>query len=188
LTNNQFIIKLLDKNEDLIKICNYHGIFNNIVDDVLQETYVKLLNFKEINRYVKDDEPNMFIVFKIISNVIHDYRKVEKKYIDEINIWSDDNGEHSQEIDRYLIYLQRKYGYVYSSSEEDNEKYEFIKNELEHISDWFKKRLLELYINDEHTIRSLSKATKINTNVIQKVFREFKLDCVEKYKIKKTDS
>lgn len=183
MTNNQFIIKLLDKNEDLIKICNYHGIFHQ-VDDVLQETYVKLLNFKEINRYVKDGEPNMFIIFKIISNVIHDYRKVEGRYVDEINIWYDDDGNHKQEIDRYLNYLRLKYGYTTSSDEEDNVKYDFVMNELEHIDDWFKKKLLEIYINDEHTIRSLSKATGIGRHVIQKIFRKFKLSCVEKYKIK----
>ena len=138
MTNNEFIIMLLDKKQDLIKICNYHGIFKQ-TEDILQELYVKLLHFKPINRYVKNGEPNMYIIFKIIRNIIHDYRKVEKRYTDEIIIYFDENND-KRDITQYLEFLKNKHGYSpIEDPEEENEKYDFIVNELESIDNWFNK-------------------------------------------------
>lgn len=154
MSNEDYILKLVDRKAELIKICNYHGVYQ--VDDILQELYVKLLLFKDIDKYVKNSSVNMFIIFAIIRNIIYDYRKSENRFTE-----LDFDIEQDEPI--------------------ENDKYDFIIRELDGIEYWFDRTLLQLYINNDHTIRSLSRETRIGTHVIQKVFRKFKVECVEKY-------
>ncbi len=169
MDNNEYILKLQNYKPDLIRIVNYHGIFFQ-VDDILQELYVKLLVHNDINRYVKDGEPNMFIIFIMIRNIIYDFRKKEYKYV-----------ELNSEFD------------LIEDEDNDIDKYNFLIEEIENMEYWFNKKIVEIYFNyldgeikyeNKHTIRSLSKETKIGKHVIQKVIYKFKQDCINKLKIK----
>ena len=157
MTNNEFVEKLYKKENELVRICGFHGVFD--CDDIIQNLYLKLLLFESIDRYVKDNEPNMYIVFMIIRNMIIDQKKREQKYM-------------MIEIDSNIAYSE----YVYESRKGD-----IILNELEHTTNWYEKKILTYYIEEQHSIRSLAIATQISANVIQKVFRKFKLKCIEKY-------
>jgi DNA-directed RNA polymerase specialized sigma24 family protein len=161
MTNNEYVEKLYKRENELIKICNYHNIFNFECEDIIQELYVILLKFNNIDKYTTDDEPNMYIIFAILKNLIYHYRKKENKY-------------NFDTIDKYKDKLFEE--------ENTNDKYEFIINEINTIDNWFKKRILELYIINQHTIRSLAKETKIGTNVIQPIVHKFKEQVVLNYK------
>jgi DNA-directed RNA polymerase specialized sigma24 family protein len=167
LTNNEYIELLHKKEPELIKICKYHGIYNSFnIDDMIQELYIKLLFFKDINRYVNsDNEPNMYIIFIILKNIILDFRKKENKYnANTLPNWDEDSD-------------------ILQKTEEiiENEKYEFIVNEIQNIPYWFDRQIITLYVNDHHSIRSLAKETKIGANTIQPVVHRFRLQCQEKY-------
>lgn len=163
MTNNEYIELLYKKEIELIKICKYHGIYNSFnIDDIIQELYIKLLFFKDINRYVNsDNEPNMYIIFIILKNIIYDFRKKENKY-NTVTLEDSDVIEKAEEVI-------------------ENEKYEFIVNEIQNIPYWFDRQIITLYVNDHHTIRSLAKETKIGYNTIQPVVHRFRLQCQEKY-------
>lgn len=167
MTNNEYIELLYKKENELIKIVKYHGIYNNMnCDDIIQDLYIKLLTFKDINRYVNlDNEPNMYIIFMILKNIIYDFRKKENKYnTDTLPNWDEDS--------EILEKTEEKIEY---------EKYEFIINEIQNIQYWFDRQIITLYVNDHHTIRSLAKETKLGYSTIQPVVHRFKLQCQEKY-------
>lgn len=168
MTNNQYIELLYKRENELIKIVKYHGIYNTMnIDDIIQELYIKLLTFKDINRYVNNNnEPNIYIIFMIIKNIIYDFRKKENKYnTTTIPTYSEEDSdilEKSEEIN-------------------ENEKVEFIIDEIQNIPYWFDRQIISLYVNDHHTIRSLAKETKLGYSTIQPVVHRFKLQCQEKY-------
>lgn len=167
MTNNEYIELLYKKENELIKIVKYHGIHNAFnIDDIIQELYIKLLTFKDINRYVNsDNEPNMYIIFMILKNIICDFRKKENKYnTDTLPNWDEDSD--------ILEKTEEKIEY---------EKYEFIVNEIQNIQYLFDRQIITLYVNDHHTLRSLAKETKLGYSTIQPVFHRFKIQCQEKY-------
>lgn len=158
MTNNEYVEKLYLKQDDLKRICNYHGIFGDTCNEIIQEFYIKMLKLKNIDRYVMDDQPNMYIMFIILKNMIFDFRKKIKK-----------------------ISPEPLYDFDIPEEEFENEKYDLIINEIEHIDYWFDKTIIKLYIFDNHTIRSLAKDTKISFSTIQPIIHKFKEKCKERY-------
>lgn len=156
MNHNQYIDKLYKKREDIIRICAYYGIFGYQANDIEQDLYLKIYNYKNIDKYILNNEPNMYIIFAIIRNLIFDYRKRESKFADEIIVETKDI-EYEENSD----YVINKYNYVIS--------------EIDKIEDHFKRILIKIYYLNEHTIRSLSKETKIGISTIQPIIREFKL-------------
>jgi DNA-directed RNA polymerase specialized sigma24 family protein len=107
----------------------------------------------------------MYIIFIILKNIILDFRKKENKYnANTLPNWDEDSD-------------------ILQKTEEiiENEKYEFIVNEIQNIPYWFDRQIITLYVNDHHSIRSLAKETKIGVNTIQPVVHRFRLQCQEKY-------
>lgn len=162
MTNNQFVEKLYTRQSELIRICKYLNMYNKLdIDDIIQLVYIKLLLFKDINKYTVDNEPNMYIVFMIIKNTISDYRKKNVRY-------------DSDNLDIDII----------EEEEEPNYKYNKILEEIPKVKYWFNREIIRLYVEYNHSIRSLAKETKIGFNVIQPIIRDFKTICKEKIKSK----
>ena len=161
MTNTEFIEKLYKKEADLIRICNYHGIYGEDSKDTIQDLYVKIyqLDNHTINRYVLNNEPNMYIIFIVLRNMISNSRKKNKNIFEELNINLEILDESTEKIDMFNI----------------------MSTELDKIEYWFDRTLLTIYINEHHTIRSLASGTKISSSTIQKVFRSFKLKCLDEY-------
>lgn len=165
MTNNEYIKLLIKKRDQLVYICKFHNIHNDYdQDEIIQRLYLKILEYKDIDKYVKDNDVNMFIIFAMIRNIIYDFRKNENKYI------SDDF----------------KYNEEFTNVNNTSDKYEFILDELEHIKYWFDRTIVSMYVYDAHTIRSLSKELKIGTTVIQQAVYKFKLQSQDKYKNQNT--
>ena len=161
MTNTEFIEKLYKKEADLIRICNYHGIYGEDSKDTIQDLYVKIyqLDNHTINRYVLNNEPNMYIIFIVLRNMISNSRKKNKNIFVELDINIELLDDNLENIDMLNI----------------------VTTELDKIEYWFDRTLLTIYINEHHTIRSLASGTKISSSTIQKVFRSFKLKCLDEY-------
>ena len=163
MTHNNYINKLYKKREDILRICKYYGVVGYQADDIEQDLYVKLLNYKNIDKYLLNGEPNMFIIFAIVRNLIFDYKKFEKRYSDDYIIETED-----VEDDGIPEQIKNKYNYVM--------------DEIEKIDDHFKKTLIKIYYVNEHSIRSLAKDSGIGVRTIQPIIRKFKLEIQEKSK------
>lgn len=163
MTNNEFVEKLFIKYDELIKICRFNNIHNSmLIDEIIQITFEKLLMFENINKYVKDGQPNMFIIFMILKNFIINYRKSEQK-ID------------SNEFDPIKYDKEDDSEYVH------NKKYDYVINEIDKIDYWFDREIVKLYVFKSHTIRSLSKETGLNYNTIQPIIHNFFCQCRNNY-------
>jgi len=157
MSNNEFIELLYKKENELEYICKYHGI-NNIYDiqDIIQEVYIKLLNYNNIDKYIVGGKINMYIIFAIVRNTIFDFRKKENKY---------NNNDITDSVE------------VEDIEDEEYFKYEFVKEEIDKIDNWYDKAIITHYVNDFHTIRSLAKVTSIGYTSIQPTIHRFRLQC-----------
>ena len=173
MTNNEFVEKLYRRQPELEKICKHHNVFKPESDDVIQEFYLIILNLKNVDKYATNDEPNMFIMFAIIKNLIYQTRKKNQKY-NFIQIES--------------LYSKLELFYLYQIDDDEKiDKYEFLLKEIEKVDYWFDKTILKLYIEYRHTIRSLSKETKISAGTIQPIIHSFKNQIKKNYKNQKDD-
>ena len=159
MTNNQFTEYLYRyKREDILKIFKYHNI-NDINKQEELETilYEKILKYHHINKYIKNDQPNMYIIFKIIKNIIiNDYKANKKTRYEQI----EKNDVEDIEDEELKINI---------------EKYNWIQSEISKINNHFKKNLIYLYFNHDHSLRSLAAATGIGIATIAPVIKNFKL-------------
>lgn len=163
MTHNNYIDKLYKKREDILRICKYYGVVGYQADDIEQDLYIKIFNYKNIDKYVLNGEPNMFIIFAILRNLIFDYKKFEKRYSDEY-IYETEDIEYED------------------VPEQVKNKYNYVMEEIEKIPDHFSKTLIKIYYLNEHSIRSLSKDSGIGVRTIQPIIRKFKLELQEKSK------
>lgn len=163
MTNNQYIEKLYKNEKILHSFCMMNGYkdYNNS-NDIIQDFYIDILNIKDIDRFVLNGEPNMGFVYIKIRNMIIN-KKAKKKKI-EYEIIDNLNEDVIEEED-------------YS----DGRCLKFVLDEIDKIDDWFDKRIIDLYINKKHSIRSLSEGTGITPHYIQPIIYNFKLKCREQY-------
>lgn len=160
MTNEVYIKKLYNKQDELFKIINYHNIFGADAQDLLQEFYIKMYNSEKLHKYTLNDEPNMYIMFAILRNMCYDKHKKNVKL-------------RTEELTNMDIECP---------DYEDNEKWNFIENEIEKIKYWFDKTIIKLYIFDNHSLRSLSKETQIGVHFLHPIIFNFKERCKENYK------
>lgn len=140
-------------------MCLFFGVED--YEDIIQELYVKLLTMPNIDRYERDGLPNMYIMYAMLRNHINDIRKSlrYKKtiYIDENNL-----------IPKYIEHI-------------DNDKVSFILDEIANVDTVFERKIIQAYVFEEHSIRSLSKSTTIPYATLQPIIADFKLKTINKY-------
>jgi len=153
LTNQEYVVKLYNREKELVRIANYHGIYGYDCDDIIQDLYEIILKLKNIDKYTTDNEPNMYIIFAIIKNLIYHNRKKEHKYSNK-ELYDFDLPDEDLESDGRCI--------------------SFIIDEIENIDSWFEKNIINLYVNKKMSIRKLSKETKIGYWFIQPIIHKFK--------------
>lgn len=170
MTNREYVIKLNKKESELSTICKYHGLYDDKQQDIIQDLYVKLLELNNIQRYELNNEPNMYIIFAILKNLIINSRKRESKY--DIN----------EEIKKIDIQDNICSPCEYTDEDYINHKYNYVINEIENENDQFKKTLIKIYYYNNHSLRSLASESLIGINTIQPIIRQFKLKCKNNYK------
>ena len=164
----------MDKNKVLTLLAEYHNKWlanvnalindeNIQAEDIVQDMYLKIHSSKDevIKKAIVNNKPHIGYINKILYNMYLDIQKDES-----IKTELKDNHtveEKQPEINKFNI----------------EKKIDEIVNSFY----WFDKKLFNLYRKEFHTIRSLSKATKISHVVVHNTISK----CKKKIKRKLRD-
>jgi DNA-directed RNA polymerase specialized sigma24 family protein len=120
--------------------------------DLAQELYLYLMQMNDINKIRYNNTVNLFYLYKALKSKFLNGIKQNKK-IAIVPIEEDFLEIEDQE-------------YNYEKDEEFQVMLEATKQLLEKEVHWFESKLLETYINENHSIASLNKATGISKSSI----------------------
>lgn len=134
-------------------------------EELVQELYLKLLELKDIDKIRYKDQLNMFYSYKMLRSI---FINKTKKHI------------YTVEIDNDLIETLESEEYDYEADAEWEKKLLQTNNILDEAK-WFDAVLLRTYINENHSIRSLSEATKISMSTIWSSLSKTKKHAKNKY-------
>jgi len=120
-------------------------------DDLVQTLYVKLLELPNIKKlvYGKNDV-NLYYLYKMVRSLFLNTEKKEFK---------------SLPINEELIEILSDKPYDYELDEKQEETHHLVNEALNEIH-WFSSRLLQVYVEDDHSIQSLHEETKISKSTI----------------------
>lgn len=152
------IDKIIDQESKWREMAIYLNATEDMIDDVIQEMYVKILEIERkegsLERIENDGEVNKFYVFKIIQScVVNEFRR-QNRYVNEeielVNVSKNDKEEH-------------KYA----------ELMETIKYAINDLNE-YDLMILELYFVNGYSLRKLSKGTGIPTHSIYHTLKNIK--------------
>lgn len=155
LDKNTLITNLYTDKHDWLLQCAYNLTQNkNDADDLIGDLFLRLAEMDEakINKMIfLNRELNLFYIFKMIKSMfINQQKKNSQQTFVDI-----DNHLHQVESEEY-------------DENADNEFEELFKQTMDAMNDlhWFDRKMLETYIHEDHSIASLSNATKISKSTI----------------------
>ena len=163
----------MDKNKVLTLLAEYHNKWlanvnalindeNIEAEDIVQDMYLKIHSSKDeiINKAIVDSKPHIGYVNKILYTM---YLKAQKEESLKTELKDNHTVEEKQpEINKFNI----------------EKKIDEIVNSFY----WFDRKLFNLYRKEFHTIRSLSKATKISHVVVHNTISKCKKKIKRKLK------
>ena len=163
----------MDKNKVLSLLAEYHNKWlanvnalindeNIQAEDIVQDMYLKIHSSKDeiINKAIVDSKPHIGYVNKILYTM---YLKAQKEESLKTELKDNHTVEEKQpEINKFNI----------------EKKIDEIVNSFY----WFDRKLFNLYRKEFHTIRSLSKATKISHVVVHNTISKCKKKIKRKLK------
>jgi len=120
-------------------------------NDLIQNLYVKLLELPNLSKimYGKKDI-NLYYLYKMVRSLFLNAEKKEFK---------------SLPINEELIEILSDKPYDFELDEKQEETYHLVNEALNEIH-WFSSRLLQVYVEDDHSIQSLHEETKISKSTI----------------------
>ena len=170
--NLQFCNKV-DKNKVLSLLAEYHDKWisnvdalindeNIIAEDIVQDMYLKIHGSKDevIKKAIQNNKPHIGYVNKILYTM---YLKAQKQE---------------------SLKTELKDNHTIETKEPELNKFNIEKkiDEIVNSFYWFDRKLFNLYRKEFHTIRSLSKATKISHVVVQNTISKCKKKIKRKLK------
>ena len=121
-------------------------------EELVQDLYVSLLEMKNINKIKYGDTVNLFYLYKMIkSRYLNNLKKAKQTTTVQIeeDIFSIEVTEYDYEVDQeFEVILEQ------------------TKHLLESDIHWFDAKLLMTYLEEDHSIASLHKATGISKSSI----------------------
>ena len=150
MDNNQVVEMTYKRHNTWLLQVSYN--FTNNKDkarELVQDLYVKLLEFKNINKIMYKQDVNLFYLYKMLTSIhLNGIKKI-------VNVLPIDDDLLNKPADSY-------------SYEADNEFERMVELTHEALDKeyWFGKKLLEVYINEDHSIQSLHDATGISNSTI----------------------
>lgn len=159
MTKDEYVLKLNEKKSDLKAICNYYRVNYEMVNDYIQELYLKIYKIEDIDKYCVGNEVNMKMVFEILKNMIFNNNKIKKNY----------------EFDKI-------YNYETNIEDEDYfDLYQFVYDQAIKIEDWYHKKIILEYIDIQNEQRSsiykLCKKYDVKYKYIQVIVHKFRIQC-----------
>lgn len=160
--------EIVQLHTEWIKIAKYVGCPEHLVDDLVQDMYVKLLLIKEkegsLDRLYQQNKLNKGYIFAMLSNMYAMYRRKPISVPYNENETADIDGSD----------MERKFTILIN-------KVESMMKDMH----WYNSKLLKTYVDENHSIRSLSKATRISARSVQhtlaKVRNQIKEECKTEY-------
>jgi RNA polymerase sigma-70 factor (ECF subfamily) len=150
MDNNQVVEMTYKRHNTWLLQVSYN--FTNSKDkaqELVQDLYVKLLEYKDISKIMYKQDINLFYLYKMLRSIhLNGIKKV-------VNVLPIDDDLLNKPADAY-------------SYEADNEFERMVELTHEALNKeyWFGKKLLEVYINEGHSIQSLHDATGISNSTI----------------------
>jgi len=150
MINNQVVEMTYRRHNTWLLQVSYN--FTNSKDkaeELVQDLYLKLLELKDINKILYKQDVNLFYLYKMLRSIhLNGIKKV-------VNVLPIDDDLLNKPADSY-------------SYEADNEFERMLELTHEALNQeyWFGKKLLEVYINEGHSIQSLHNATGISNSTI----------------------
>jgi len=123
-----------------------------MAEDLTQELYLYLMQMKDINKIRYNNTVNLFYLYKALKSKFLNSIKQSKK-IQVLPVEED-----------YLEIEDQEYNY--DKDEEFEVMLAATKDLLETDVHWFDAKLLQTYINEDHSIASLHQATGISKSSI----------------------
>jgi len=163
----------VDKNKVLSLLAEYHNKWisnvdalindeNIIAEDIVQDMYLKIHGSKDevIKKVIQNNKPHIGYVNKILYTMYLNAQKQES------------------------LKTELKDNHTIETKEPEINKFNIEKkiDEIVNSFYWFDRKLFNLYRKEFHTIRSLSKATKISHVVVQNTISKCKKKIKRKLK------
>lgn len=151
MTNSQLVEQTYKKHHQWLSAVAYNFTGSkNEAEELTQDLYLKLLEFKDIKKIMYGADVNLFYLYKMIRSIF--VNKTNKKV-------------NSEPIDEDVFEVPDEEYDVDKDTQQENliHKVQEIMNQ---DVEWFDSKLLQIYIDDNHSIRSLSEQTKISMSTI----------------------
>ena len=163
MTNSQRVEALYKKHNSWLNACAFNLTGNkDDAESLIQDVYLQLLEMPDLEKIIYNTtDLNLFYLYKIIKS----------KFLNNIKA--------AQKLNKVALrpeLADTKAEEEYSEEEDENtEKLLLLVNEtLSGSMHWFDSKLFTTYIDDDHSIQSLSIATKISKNAIFTSLRKTK--------------
>lgn len=163
MTNSERVAALYKRHHNWLCACA-HNLTGNKDDaeSLIQDVYLQLLEMPDLEKIIYNTtDLNLFYLYKIIKS----------KFLNNIKA--------AQKLNKVALkpeLVDNKAEEEYSEEEDENTEklLELVNNTLESELTWFDSKLFTTYIEDDHSIQSLSIATKISKNAIFTSLRKTK--------------
>lgn len=141
---------------DCIRIAQWHGANLYDAQDIVQNFYLGLAQKDNLERYKIDGEPNKGYVFISIRNQFLKHKAIESRYV---------------VLDESFLKQKEPVEVIYE---------EELFNAMKDLR-WYDRTLFEIYVQEDHSVRSLAQATGINYISIFRTIKEVKekLQCIK---------
>ena len=150
MTNNQLVEHTYKKHHNWLSQVAYNFTQNkDSAEELVQELYLKLMEMKDINKILYNNDVNLFYLYKMIKSTYLNGLKKQTNHLP---------------IDDDLLNLPAD-SYSYEADNEF-EKMLVLANEALDKAYWFDAQLLRVYIEENHSIQSLHNATGISNSTI----------------------
>lgn len=173
---NQEFVRVVYKNHDtwLMQVAINLTKDKDEAFDLVQDLYLYLLEMKNIDKIRYNGTVNLFYLYKTLRSKFLNGLK-QKNKLDILPIEEDflEVGEEDYSPER---------------DEEFERTFALVREVLDNQIHWFDKKLLETYVNEEHSIASLHEVTKISKSSIWTSLNKTKKFIQERYEAQQEKS
>ena len=150
MTNSQLVEHTHRKHHTWLLQVSYN--FTNSKDksqELVQDLYLKLMEYKDVTKIMFKDDVNLFYLYKMLRSIyLNGLKRLKPSIPLDDDLLNKPADEYSYEADN------------------DFERMLELTNEALDKFNWFDSHLLRVYLDEDHSIQSLHKATKISASTI----------------------
>jgi len=150
MTNSELVEHTYHKHNTWLSQVSYNFTSNkDNADELVQELYLKMMEIKDINKIMFKEDVNLFYLYKMLRSIYLNGLKRSKP-----SLPLDDE-----------IYELPADSYDYGADNAFEQMVQLTNQALDEFN-WFDSHLLRVYLDEEHSIQSLHKATTISASTI----------------------